>query len=143
MIKKGWSPLHGIVCLWSGTLADIPDGWAICNGTNGTPDLRSRMIYGVDATHPPHHTGGTWAHSHNASSSIQPHSHSASSAAEQTGLPSGTKLINSEPDGHFATDDDPHQHLVTVDPDSHNHTVTVSPKTQRPPYYALAFIMKL
>jgi hypothetical protein len=30
--------------MFSGLAADIPDGWAICDGTNGTPDLRGRFI---------------------------------------------------------------------------------------------------
>ena len=34
----------GIIIVWSGTLADVPDGWALCNGQNGTPDLRGKFI---------------------------------------------------------------------------------------------------
>ena len=27
----------------------IPEGWAICDGTNDTPDLRGKYLIGVDA----------------------------------------------------------------------------------------------
>jgi len=38
----------GIVVIWSGALANIPSGWALCDGTNGTPDLRGRFVMGVN-----------------------------------------------------------------------------------------------
>ena len=38
----------GIVVIWSGSLANIPSGWALCDGTQGTPDLRGRFVMGVN-----------------------------------------------------------------------------------------------
>ena len=44
---------NGGIIMWSGTLASIPTGWVLCDGTNGTPDLRSRFVYGApDGTNP-------------------------------------------------------------------------------------------
>lgn len=37
----------GTITMWSGTVASIPSGWAFCDGTNGTPDMRSRFVYGA------------------------------------------------------------------------------------------------
>ena len=37
----GTIPIGGII-LWSGET--IPDGWAICNGSQGTPDLQSKFV---------------------------------------------------------------------------------------------------
>ncbi len=37
----------GVIVAWSGTLADKPEGWAICDGTQGTPDLRDKFIVGA------------------------------------------------------------------------------------------------
>ncbi len=37
----------GVIVLWSGTVATIPAGWALCNGTLGTPDLRDRFVVGA------------------------------------------------------------------------------------------------
>ena len=39
----------GLVCMWSGAIENIPAGWALCDGTNGTPDLRGRFIVGAGA----------------------------------------------------------------------------------------------
>jgi microcystin-dependent protein len=38
----------GTIWLWYGTAAAVPVGWAICDGTNGTPDMRGRVPVGVD-----------------------------------------------------------------------------------------------
>lgn len=40
-------PAGGII-MWSGSVAEIPRGWTLCDGQNGTPDLRSRFIQGAD-----------------------------------------------------------------------------------------------
>ena len=37
----------GLICMWSGTIANIPSGWYLCNGSNGTPDLRDRFVIGA------------------------------------------------------------------------------------------------
>ncbi|MBV1817347.1 BppU family phage baseplate upper protein [Bacteroidales bacterium MSK.15.36] len=42
--------LQGIITMWSGNLADLPNGWLLCDGTNGTPDLRDRFILGASGT---------------------------------------------------------------------------------------------
>lgn len=39
-------PVGGII-MWSGTIANIPSGWALCDGTNGTPDLREKFVIGA------------------------------------------------------------------------------------------------
>ena len=37
----------GVITMWSGTIATIPSGWLLCDGTNSTPDLRNRFIVGA------------------------------------------------------------------------------------------------
>jgi len=39
-------PSGGII-MWSGTIATIPSGWLLCNGSSGTPDLRNRFVIGA------------------------------------------------------------------------------------------------
>lgn len=41
-------PVGGII-MWSGTIANIPSGWALCNGSNGTPNLQDRFVVGAKA----------------------------------------------------------------------------------------------
>jgi hypothetical protein len=38
---------QGGIMMWSGTIASIPTGWALCNGANGTPDLTDKFIVSV------------------------------------------------------------------------------------------------
>lgn len=46
--SKGSSGVpSGTICIWHSSAATIPDGWVLCDGTNGTPDLRSRFVYGA------------------------------------------------------------------------------------------------
>ena len=54
----------GIIVMWSGLLANIPSGWLLCDGTGGTPDLRSRFIKGAAAGVDPGVTGGAATHTH-------------------------------------------------------------------------------
>jgi hypothetical protein len=48
----------GIIVMWSGTLASVPTGWALCDGQNGTPDLRDKFVKGWAAGVDPGGTGG-------------------------------------------------------------------------------------
>lgn len=56
----------GVIMMWSGSIATIPAGWVLCDGTNGTPDLRSRFVYGAGSgPHPaPASVGGAATHGH-------------------------------------------------------------------------------
>ena len=61
----GVIPIGGII-MWSGSVSNIPSGWALCDGNNNTPDLRNRFVVGVhsdgaNSAWPnlaPNHTGG-------------------------------------------------------------------------------------
>ena len=88
-IDKFLVPLGGII-MWSGLVANIPNNWQLCDGTNGTPDLRSRFIVGAGSTYAPGATGGADsvtlttaqipAHNHTGSTGgAGGHTHSASS----------------------------------------------------------------
>jgi microcystin-dependent protein len=48
----------GIITMWSGSIGAIPSGWFLCDGTNGTPDLRDRFIVGAGSTYAVNATGG-------------------------------------------------------------------------------------
>ena len=48
----------GTILPWYGNASNIPDGFRLCNGTNGTPDLRNRFIVGAGTTYGLGSTGG-------------------------------------------------------------------------------------
>lgn len=53
-----WGLPYGSIIMWAGDEEDIPESFALCDGTNGTPDLRSRFIIGASAGEPAHTIGG-------------------------------------------------------------------------------------
>jgi hypothetical protein len=68
----------GIIVMWGGLIANIPNGWLLCDGQNGTPDLRDRFIKGANGN--PGATGGAATHTHDAHSNhvvTQPGDHAA------------------------------------------------------------------
>jgi len=50
-------PTGGII-LWSGSTGSVPSGWLLCDGTNGTPDLRDYFIVGAGNSFAVGNTGG-------------------------------------------------------------------------------------
>lgn len=108
----------GMILLWSGSVATIPSGFALCNGSNGTPDLRDRFIVGAGSTYAPGATGGGLTHDHYYEP--DPHFHSFNAG---TGAQSGTGIAL-----------DTSEATIYGTTDGVNHL---------PPYYALCYIMKL
>ncbi len=58
-VQEGGNDLlpQGVITMWSGTIA--PAGWALCDGTNGTPDLRDRFIVAAGSTMTAGSSGGS------------------------------------------------------------------------------------
>jgi hypothetical protein len=80
---------RGIVLMWSGAIADIPTGWALCNGSNGTPNMVNRFVVGAGSTYAVGATGG---------GSAVTVSTATAGAHNHTGVVSGTSLsINQMP----------------------------------------------
>lgn len=52
----------GTIILWTSTYATIPTGWTACDGTNGTPDLRSLFARGAGSGVATGDTGGSTTH---------------------------------------------------------------------------------
>jgi hypothetical protein len=48
----------GIICIWKSSIVTIPAGWALCNGTNGTPDLTDKFVIGAGGSRAQNSTGG-------------------------------------------------------------------------------------
>lgn len=60
-LKQGGSTLlpTGCIILWYGSTSTIPAGWALCDGANGTPDLRSKFVIGAGSSYAVSGTGGS------------------------------------------------------------------------------------
>ncbi len=54
----------GFITLWYGDLNNIPESWALCNGENGTPDLRNDFVVGAGDTYAVGANGGNINHNH-------------------------------------------------------------------------------
>ncbi len=53
----GTAPIGGII-MWSGAQSAIPTGWQLCDGSNGTPDLRNKFVIGAGGKYSVSETGG-------------------------------------------------------------------------------------
>ena len=56
-------PIGGIIS-WSGAIVDIPSNFALCNGANGTPDLRDKFVVGAGSSYAVAASGGSATHFH-------------------------------------------------------------------------------
>jgi hypothetical protein len=140
----GSVPVGGII-LWSGAIVDIPDNWALCDGTLGTPDLQNKFIVGAGDTYAVDATGGA------ATVNLQ-HAHTNVAEAAHThtqgdtGGPSATMNEQSGTGGFFPTETHTHTNPATNAGSSHNHTMNnqlSATQSILPPYYALAYIMRI
>ena len=61
---SGSSIPSGGIIMWSGSIDNIPSGWVLCNGSNGTPDLRNRFIIGAGTLYSVGSVGGSTNHNH-------------------------------------------------------------------------------
>ena len=139
----------GMIMMWSGTIATIPTGWVLCNGSNSTPDLRNRFIIGAHSdnagvanttiTGSNTLTGGTKdaivvTHTHTATSTDSGHTHTQNGfGGSAPGLTTSATPINGSSTTGFG-----YANITTT------VASTGSSGTDQnlPPYYALAFIMK-
>lgn len=85
----------GVITMWYGSIASIPSGWYLCDGTNSTPDLRDRFIVGAGSTYGVSATGGS------ANATLVSHNHSASSSFSGSALGTHTHAANDS--GHTHT----------------------------------------
>jgi microcystin-dependent protein len=151
----------GLISMWSGAVADIPTGWALCDGTNGAPDLRDRFIVGAgtgsgyaigdtggESTHiltpdeMPSHTHIQDAHNHGITDPGHYHQvtvkdHDGSSSRFRAG-DTGTQVNTPANTGSTTTGI-----AVNNQTPTNQYTGGGLPHENRPPYYALAFIIKL
>ena len=145
-------PSGGII-MWSGTIATIPSGWYLCDGTNSTPDLRNRFIIGANAddggaaktniTGSATQTGGSKdaiVVSHNHSLTDPGHSHGINDLYASNNNPAvGSSFTAWFPYGSVNASRTTSSATTGISIASAGSSGT---NANLPPYYALAFIMK-
>ena len=160
----------GIISMWSGGIASIPSGWSLCDGSNGTPDLRNRFVVGAGDSYNPNDTGGSNSvtltesqmpsHDHSMNSAGS-HTHSGSTSTDGAHNHTGSIFQASTPvtnlfgagsvnGGGSATTSTAgnHNHGLNINSNgNHTHNINNAGGGQshenRPPYFALAYIMKI
>ena len=124
----------GLIAIWSGAIGSVPVGWVLCNGLNGTPDLRNSFIVGAGSTYAVGATGGS------ADSIVVSHTHSITDPGHRhlQGLDtSATGYPYQGLAGGYAGYTSTATTGITID-----NAGTSGTNANLPPYYALAFIMK-
>jgi microcystin-dependent protein len=118
-----------MITMWSGSIASIPAGWLLCDGTSSTPDLRDRFIVGAGSTYAVNATGGANtvtlttdqipSHTHTGSGTSSGesvgHTHTGSTGATSI---SHTHTGSGTSSGQSAN----HSHSGTTNSENANHT---------------------
>jgi len=134
----------GVIVIWSGSAAAIPSGWYLCNGSNGTPNLRDRFVVGAGTTYAVAATGGsadaiTVSHTHTVSDSGHAHDLQKLGSA-QAGSDNGGAPISASTGYSTARNLSATSSAVTgISIQSAGASGT---NANLPPYYALCYIMK-
>jgi len=118
----------GMIVMWSGQIDQIPTGWALCNGYNGTPNLIDRFIVGAGSNK--YSVGATGGAESVTLTINQMPAHTHNYERIETLIDGG---------GYFPANnnDSPHSWRSTTS------TGGNQAHENRPPYYAMAFIMKI
>ena len=109
----------GCIIIWSGSVGSIPSGFVLCNGSNGTPDLRNSFVLGAGNSYTVGQVGGS------TDAIVVAHTHTITNVASTGGTTS------------FASTTGTATGTVTT-----NSTGTSGSGANMPPYYALCYIMK-
>jgi cytoskeletal protein CcmA (bactofilin family)/microcystin-dependent protein len=146
---------RGVILMWSGSIATIPISWSLCDGTNGTPNLRDRFIVGAGSTYAVNSNGGSStitltvenipSHRHTGTTDNDGnHNHTQNlGKLDDNNFSSGSNQIPPADAGASST-----TYSISSAGSDHKHNFTTgytgygTAFNILPPYYALAYIMK-
>jgi len=117
----------GVITMWGGSIADIPDGWSLCDGTDGTPDLQDRFVVGAGGSYAVDDTGGA--------ESVQLTLDEIPSHAHTYQQTTGATFADSGPTDQGTDNFTDSQQTTSTEGGDQAHE-------NRPPFYALAYIQK-
>jgi hypothetical protein len=132
----------GMISLWYGSIGSVPSGWYLCDGANGTPDLRDRFVVGAGSTYSVAATGGSTdavvvSHTHTATVTDPGHTHTARAEAQVGSNSSIAQMAtNTVTTGTFINS------AVTGISVTNASAGVSGTNANLPPYYALAYVMK-
>jgi microcystin-dependent protein len=146
----------GTIVMWSGTIASIPSGWALCDGTNGTPDLRNKFVKCVsNSLTNPGATGGSSTVTL-IEANLPPHTHTGPSHSHNIKYLSGgysgggtVGNLSGTPTNNAGTTMWANWNTSVYSMDNAGEGLTGSGSGSStlfniaPPYYEIAFIMKI
>ena len=146
----------GMIILWSGAANAIPSGFVLCNGSNSTPDLRGRFVVGYSNTDGDYDVGDAGGSKQVtlSESQLPSHNHSASSSVSDPGHAHSYidqyVVINNGYRPWPANNNDCAQRNINTGSQTTGISVSTtigntgsgSAIENRPPYYALCYIMK-
>lgn len=166
VLANGVGVPSGGIIMWSGSVLSIPTGFNLCDGSNGSPDLRNKFIVGAGSTYAVGATGGTTSTDLTgvSTSSVGDHYHamgsgsgtstgtqatsigaavvaSSSSSTSITVTP-GNCYVGATYAADTTTTTSTTGPSLTGNAGGHSHTLSGT-LTTIPPYYALCYIMKL
>jgi microcystin-dependent protein len=155
----------GAIVIWPGPTSSIPSGWVLCDGQNGTPDLRGRFPIGAATAYPNGSVGGqstvapttqaAGAHSHAVGQTaltvaqMPNHNHTGvvvrgnatvggQKTTDDQGLEYAERLLVGPTVG--AGSGSGHSHSLDS---AGNHTHTLAAISTMPPYRSVHFIMRI
>lgn len=135
-------PIGSIIAWNSNT---IPDGWAVCDGNNGTPDLVDKFVYGAANDGQVRNTGGNSSHSHTNPKTNEraTHNHTVLSASDPSG--GGSISVTSGEGTTGASSSHNHSGSMSVTAaGNHNHTVgNTNSVSHIPPHIKRIFIKRI
>jgi microcystin-dependent protein len=136
----------GMISLWYGSIGSVPSGWYLCDGTNGTPDLRDRFVVGAGTTYSVGATGGS------TDSVVVSHTHTATTTSTDSGHTHVMTNISRSISASGGGVDVLTGGAATISTQSGTANITSTTtvasagvsgtNANLPPYYALAYVMK-
>ena len=138
----------GAIILWYGSIASIPSGWVLCDGNNGTPDLRNKFVIGAnsDTSSIAYTTveGSNTKSGGTKDAIVVSHAHTVTDPghAHNYDKATGTFKTTSGPDNDLTPSYTSTATTTALTGITVNSAGVTGTNQNLPPYYALAYIMK-
>jgi hypothetical protein len=150
----------GSIIMWSGTIGTIPSNYTLCNGGNGTPDLRDKFVIGATQDMYNASSGNVWKAQTNITGTqtmtggtkdaiVVSHNHAVTDPGHTHDQHNGQDYNWKDGTGGIAASRMSSGNYGGTIIKSNTTGITIDSKGDSgtnqnlPPYYALAFIMRI